>query len=70
MQFLIARDTLYYIYRAAAARAPELVGSDRRPAWVHDAHHNQQIISLSALARTHYRSSIGTRAGAQVSAAN
>jgi hypothetical protein len=33
-------------------------------------HINQQIISLSALARAHYRSSIGTRTGAQVSAAN
>ena len=32
-------------------------------------HSNQQIISLSALARAHYRSSIGTRTGAQVSAA-
>ena len=35
-------------------------------------HSNQQIISLSALARAHYRSSVavGTRTGAQVSAAD
>ncbi|KAJ1634789.1 hypothetical protein T492DRAFT_864430 [Pavlovales sp. CCMP2436] len=31
---------------------------------------NQQIISLTALARAHYRRSIGTRGGAQASAAN
>ena len=31
---------------------------------------NQQIISLNALARAHYRRSIGTRGGAQASAAD
>jgi hypothetical protein len=31
---------------------------------------NQEIISLSALARTQYRRSIGTRTGTHVSAAN
>ncbi|KAJ1631293.1 hypothetical protein T492DRAFT_870203 [Pavlovales sp. CCMP2436] len=31
---------------------------------------NQQIISLNALARVHYRRSIGTRGGAQASAAD
>ncbi|KAJ1621810.1 hypothetical protein T492DRAFT_886272 [Pavlovales sp. CCMP2436] len=31
---------------------------------------NQQIISLNALARAHYRRSIGTRSGAQASAAD
>jgi hypothetical protein len=36
----------------------------------HITHINQQIISLSALARAQYRRSIGTRTGAQISAAN
>ncbi|KAJ1636989.1 hypothetical protein T492DRAFT_860678, partial [Pavlovales sp. CCMP2436] len=31
---------------------------------------NQQIIFLNALARAHYRRSIGTRGGAQASAAD
>jgi hypothetical protein len=36
----------------------------------HSTHNNQQIISLPALARAHYRSLIGARTDAHVSAAN
>ncbi|KAJ1620177.1 hypothetical protein T492DRAFT_889123 [Pavlovales sp. CCMP2436] len=62
----VLASTRYLLHGTRASSLSDIVQHGLRTKFTN----NQQIISLNAFARAHYRRSIGTRGGAQASAAD